>query len=182
MAQSLRARWRLFIEAFLNTWNATEAARQAHYKHPDVQGPRLLGNVSIKAAIEQRIKEKAMDADEVLARLAEQARANIADFVDVDERPILDKNKNVVGYADTVRLKWDVIQARGHLVKSIIPTESGVRLELHDGQTALIKIGTHLQLFRDTETPGIHLHIDGLGELLHKAYGHNDQPDGPTEN
>jgi phage terminase small subunit len=172
---------RRFIEAYIQTWNASEAARQAGYKQAYSQGPRLLDNVEVKAAIEQRLEQAAMQSNEVLARLAEQARVNIADFIITYQKPIMVKgNDKPIGYEHTAEIDWIAVQARGHLIKSITPTDNGMKLELHDGQVALITIGKHLQLFKDTEAPGVHLHIDGLGELLDRAYGTDSKPDGQT--
>ncbi len=42
-----------FVEEYLIDLNATAAARRAGYTHPNTQGPRLLVNVGVKAAIAQ---------------------------------------------------------------------------------------------------------------------------------
>ena len=144
----LTPKQRIFVEAYLTTWNATEAARQAGYKHAHVQGPRLLAKVSISEAVEARIKEAAMETDEVLARLSEQARANIGDFakqafvIETDEQG----RQSTI---DSVDLDWDQIKARGHLVKKISSNANGPAIELHDGQAALIQLGKHLGLFAE---------------------------------
>ena len=71
---------RVFIEEYLKCWNASEAARHADYAHPGSQGHSLLKILEIQEEIERRIEEKAMGADEVLTRLAEQARSDIANM------------------------------------------------------------------------------------------------------
>jgi len=59
----LNERRKKFISAYLETLNASEAARQAGYKgKSNVAGPRLLANDSIKAEISRRIAE-AMGAE-----------------------------------------------------------------------------------------------------------------------
>ena len=67
---------RVFIEEYLKCWNATEAAKQAGYsaRTAHSQGPRLLENVEVKEAIEERINELSMSADEVIVRLTNIAR------------------------------------------------------------------------------------------------------------
>lgn len=67
---------RAFIEEYLICWNATEAARKAGYSEHTArsQGQRLLTNVDIQAAIEGRINELSMSADEVIVRLTNIAR------------------------------------------------------------------------------------------------------------
>lgn len=75
-----------FISAYLQCFNAAEAARQAGCK----DGPgiwqaahRLLTNSEVSRAISERLSTQAMSAEECLARLAEQARANHEDFIDI---------------------------------------------------------------------------------------------------
>jgi hypothetical protein len=66
--------------------NGSEAARRAGYTgKADVIGSRLLGDVSIKARVEQRVNEIAMSADEVLIGLSEQARGDIGEFYKIVE-------------------------------------------------------------------------------------------------
>jgi len=128
---------KVFLEEYLKCWNATEAARRAGYKHPNVQGPTLVNLSIIKDEIDKRMREKAMDANEVLARLAAQARGDIADFLNTEvPGGILDLEK-----AEELGLT--------HLIKNITWTKQGVRVELYDAQAALVHIGRHLKLFTD---------------------------------
>ena len=62
-AYVLTRKQRIFVLAYLEELNATDAARRAGYAHPNTQGPRLLVNVGISAAIEfglQRLEDKLM--------------------------------------------------------------------------------------------------------------------------
>jgi phage terminase small subunit len=82
--QHFTRRQRLFVEHYLQCWNASEAARRAGYNGAsDVVGPRLLGNVGIKALIEKRFNEIAMSTNEVMMRLTDIARGDIADLMGV---------------------------------------------------------------------------------------------------
>lgn len=137
----LSKRQRLFVEHYLTHYNATQAIIDAGYKaasrHAAAQkGSILLKDPRVQELVSQRLTEAAMSADEVLMRYAEQARATIADFVDVDA----DGN---------IRLKPEAIAERGHLIKSIRMTSAGPVVELHDAQAALTHIGKHHQLFVD---------------------------------
>lgn len=127
---------KVFIEEYLTCWNATEAARRAGYAHPNKDGPRLLVNVGISAAIDSRLSEKAMTADEVIARLAEHARGSMVDFVKVDT-----ENK-----FDGFDLSKD---APLHLVKKLSITKNGISFELYDAQSALLNLGKMHGLFRE---------------------------------
>ena len=48
----LNLRQQKFVQYFTETGNATRSAELAGYTHPNVQGPRLLVNVGVKASIE----------------------------------------------------------------------------------------------------------------------------------
>ena len=76
----LTDRQRVFVEEYLTCWNASESARRAGYRgRANTVGPRLLANVGIQKYVEKRLSEKAMKADEVLARLADEARGTLSD-------------------------------------------------------------------------------------------------------
>lgn len=162
---------RAFVDAFLVTWQPTKAARIAGYRHPDRLGSRLMKNPEIAAAVTERIKASAMPADEALARLAEQARVNMGDFIKPREVPVwqilglkppdspaeaqddeAEEETEKPAECPTVMLfeiDMDAIKDRGHLVKKISMTKYGPAIELHDGQTALITIAKHLRLLAD---------------------------------
>lgn len=89
MAESkLSTKQELFVAAYLGDahGNATEAARMAGYKSPNVQGPRLLGNVGIAARISEHVAAKVATADDVLRELADVAFAPWTEFVEVIAR------------------------------------------------------------------------------------------------
>jgi len=48
----INLRQQRFVEYYTETGNATRSAELAGYTHPNVQGPRLLVNVGVKASIE----------------------------------------------------------------------------------------------------------------------------------
>jgi phage terminase small subunit len=181
-ARPLKPKQRVFVEAYLRTWCAAEAARTAGYAHPDRQGSRLLKNVEVQAAIEARLKDMAMGADEILARMTDQAQANIGDFWKVKQVPlrmkdgiVFDKDGNPV-MVDVWDLDMDEVKARGHLIKTISMTKFGPRIELHDGQAALVQLGKHRKLFVDrheiTGENGGPIEVDaGIDRALRKIYG-----------
>lgn len=132
-----------FIEAYCGTanGNATEAARRAGYSVPMQEGHRLLRNAKVKAEIDRHLNEKALAANEVLARLADMARASIDDVATVDPK--------------TGEIKFDFLKAaengKLHLISEISFTEFGPKVKLHDAQTALIQLGRCHGLFRDRQ-------------------------------
>lgn len=127
----------LFVEHYLATWHGVKAARLAGYAMPEKQGSRLMKNPLIVARIQERLAQFAMPANEALARLAEQARVNIADFI--------------VTNGNGFTLNWEELQRRGHLVKAITMTRSGPKIELYDAQGALDKIAKILGLFNEKQ-------------------------------
>jgi phage terminase small subunit len=135
---ALSAKQKAFINEYLSDFNATRAAQRAGYGGDDntlaVTGSRLLRIDKVADAISARMQEKAMGADEVLRRLAEQARAEYSAYLTQD------------GTVDFARL---IADGKGHLVKGIKDTAQGRNIEFHDAQTALLHIGKHHKLFKD---------------------------------
>lgn len=75
----LQPKQEAFVREYLIDLNASAAYRRAGYKsgNPDVCGPRMLGNVGVASAIQRALDERAertkISADQVLARLWEEA-------------------------------------------------------------------------------------------------------------
>lgn len=91
MAEGLTDKQRAFIDHyFMCGFNATEAAKRAGYSKDTAysQGQRLLKNVEVKAEVSRRFAEHAMAPDEVISRIGEVARSDMADFLRVDEEEI----------------------------------------------------------------------------------------------
>lgn len=160
MAEELSAKQRAFVEAYLACgFNASEAARQAGYTgKANVVGPRLLANVSIRAAVQQGLSERAMPADEVLARLAEQARGTMDDFL---------------GDAGDIDLTRARERGKLHLLKSRSTTKEGERIELYSAQSALELLAKHHKLLTDN--------IAVSGTLDVKGYTHVSPDDWTDE-
>ena len=93
----------LFCEHYIQTSNATLSARLAGYSGKDDAafasiGSRLLRNDKVRAYLADRYKEFAMSSDEVLMRLANIARASLANYC--DESGTIDwKSVHKDGYA-----------------------------------------------------------------------------------
>jgi hypothetical protein len=136
--RALNPKQRKFVDAYIETMNSSEAARRCGFKNSYYQqGWRMLRNVDVRTAIDERLRESAMSANEVVARFTEQASANISDFFKIN-------NDGTVGAVNTIYLK-----AHGNLVKKIKVDENKIELELYDGQNALIQLGRRWGLFVD---------------------------------
>lgn len=129
---------RAFIEHYLSCWNATEAAISAGYSKKTARsmGCENLTKPNIREEIEKRMSELAMTANEVLFRLGKMARSSVDDIVKMDEK----------GH---ISLDFAKAKENGsiHLIKSIVPTAHGTKVELHDQRGALVDIGKHLGMF-----------------------------------
>lgn len=136
----------VWLEEYLTTWNATEAARRAGYAHPRQSGAENLSNVVMVEEIRARIAERAMSADEVLIRLGEQARGDIDDVLttsgelDIEKARQLKKTKLIkkLSQRRTLRTKDNETYE-----------EVSTTVEMYDAQAALVHIGRHHGLFTD---------------------------------
>ena len=141
----LTGKQRLFVESYLFCWNATQAAREAGYAGDanvhGVIGHENLRNSKIKAAISQRIDEAAMPANEVLFRLAEQARGNMDDFLEGED----------------LSLPKAKARKKMHLIKKFSRNDgketTNISVELYDAQAALFKLGSGHGLWLDKVAP-----------------------------
>lgn len=146
----LTSKERLFIEYYLACWNAAEAARKAGYS---VKSAREIGHENltkphIAEAVEARIAQIAMSADEVLVRLAEHARGDMGDFFDVDKKGNWAVNLKKAKRDKKLRLVKKIETTTQLVGKDQIP-ETTVKFELYDAQSALALLGKHHKLFTD---------------------------------
>jgi phage terminase small subunit len=125
----------IWLSEYLTCFNATEAARRAGYKWPDKQGQEK--KAKFAAEISERLAERAMSADEVLQRLADQARGDASDYLTIDHNIVM---------LDLEKMKAD---GKTHLIKRYSDTKNGTVIELYDAQAALVHIGRHHGLFVD---------------------------------
>jgi phage terminase small subunit len=152
VARRLTKKQRVFIEEYLQCWNASEAARRAGYSERSarVTASKLLTKANIQAEISERISEKAMTADEILVRLGDMARGDLGDFMDIENMTFhlsLKKAKELglthlikkVKQRTTIRQKKDGDEEEEHWIE----------LELHDAKDALVHLGKHHKLFTD---------------------------------
>jgi phage terminase small subunit len=160
---SFTKKQRVFIEEYLQCWNASEAARRAGYSKRTANriASNLLSKIDIQAEIQKRIDEKAMSADEVLLRLGDMARGDLGDFMDIQSMSFhlsLKKAKELglthlikkVKQRTTIRQKKDGDEEEEHWIE----------LEIHDPQAALDKLARIRGLYKDT------LDVTSKGERL----------------
>jgi phage terminase small subunit len=146
--KKLTPKQRKFInEYFACSMNASRAARRAGYKTRQ-SGAENMSNPVIRAEIDRIYNETAMSGLEALARLSEQARADIADVTDAEGLLNMRKAQR--------NGKTGLIKSITHTTTIIKGVETRtVKVELHDTQKALQLIGKQHGLFVDrTEHTG----------------------------
>ena len=142
-----------FVEEYLVDLNATQAAVRAGYSAAtaEVQGPRLLGNVRVAAAIAEtqaaRSKRTAISADRVVAELAKIAFANMADYMQPNGDSYLDFSALTRDQAAALQevTVEEFVKGRGEDKRDV----RRVKFKLADKRAALVDLGRHLGLFVD---------------------------------
>lgn len=153
-----------FCSEYVISWNATRAAIDAGYSKKMAYsiGYENTKKPHIKARIEELMKEKVMTRDEVLARLAAQARASHYPFIRIDDDgfvyfdfsdPEAIKHLHLIKKIKTKRNRQIV---GGNKKKEEVEVWEGewLEVELHDPQRALELIGKHHSLFIDRDDKG----------------------------
>jgi hypothetical protein len=134
--RGMTGRQRVFVEEYLRCWKAKEAALRAGYSEKNAanMGSLLLKRADVKGMIRERLAAEAMATEEVLARLAEQARGNLGEFLVIEE----------VDGREQVRFDWArlVREGKGHLLRAV--TMNGARIEFYDAQAALLFLAKQL--------------------------------------
>lgn len=156
MADDLTDKQRVWIEEYLVCWDATAAARKAGYSDPAQSGYENKIRQDIQVIIKARLAEKAMETDEVLARLADQARSSMKDFLYIGPKG---------------RVKIDLAKAaragKLHLLHRYSKGKGGiVAFELYDAQAALVQIAKLLDMY-PKESLDVNVHnVDATLEQL----------------
>jgi phage terminase small subunit len=154
MANKLSKKQELFVEYYIQTKNATQAARLAgyggSYKTLRSIGSQNLTKINIKEAISERFKDVAMETDEVLARLTSLARGfdptkymKIEPFYRADKKG----DKYLAGYSLEYDLEKISNDGFANLIKRIYPGKYGPIVEWHDSKAALVEIAKAQGLF-----------------------------------
>lgn len=143
---ALTRKQELFVEEYLTTFNATQAAIAAGYSQKTARaiGAENLTKPDIATVISQRLRETAMGADEVMMRLAEHARGNLGDFLSTT--PDGEIQLNLDNPKASTRLIKEVTQRR--TVREDVE-ETVLTVKLYDAQAALQLIGKHHKLFTE---------------------------------
>jgi phage terminase small subunit len=185
------ARVRMFIQHYLKTYNATQAALDAKYapKSAHVQGCRLLKNDKVQAAIaaaEHLIENKTLvSKDKIMKEMSLIGFSNVEEHLTVDDGGTvraLSFDELPLGASRAIK---KIKEKR--IIKSVQGTkdkpsedvilESTFEFELYDKITALVNMGKELGMFRDRQE---HTGKDGvpLEVTLRVIYDEKPQKNG----
>lgn len=146
----------MFVEYYIQSWNATEAARKAGYNGSYATlrsiGSQNLTKLNIKAEISKRLEETIMESNEVLNRLGEMAKGfDISEYTELKDTYAVNKEGKEYLSGVALWLDLDAMKRDGfsHLIKKIKSTGKGIEIEWHDQMAALVHLGKHYQLFTD---------------------------------
>jgi phage terminase small subunit len=180
-SKKLTIRQQIFAMEYIKCWNASEAARRAKYSEKSAYaiGYDLLRTPQIRAEIDAQIAQKAMSADEVLARLGDQARGSQFPFIRINDDGFIEfdfsdpEAKNNLHLIKTIRSKRKrLIVGQGEV--GIPWQHEWIEVELYNAQAALEILAKHHKLLTDRLDVNANLHVDGLEEILEKVYGNRD--------
>lgn len=114
MNKKLTPKQQAFADYYIETGNATEAARRAGYKKPNVQGSQNLEKLSIKSYIEERLSkiedERIAKGEEVLQYLTKVMRGEEKDQFGLDAS-LQDRTKAAELLGKRYRLFVDKVEA-----------------------------------------------------------------------
>ncbi len=137
---------KVFIDEYLIDFNATQAAIRAGYseKTAAVIGHENLRKPYLWEQIEKRLQEKHMSADEALDLLAQQARGDLGEFMDIYSTGYNLKLLGDDGERKNTRLIKKIKQKVTTFIakkesdedREVVETE----IELYDAQSAIDKI------------------------------------------
>lgn len=154
---ALSKKYRDFAAAYVETGNASEAARRSGYKgeRPDQVGYEYLRKPEIIAEIEA-LTRLIMPPHEVIQRMAARARSSIADVLDL---PFIGPMPEGQPPQTTNHWSIDLIKAQQtgaiHQIKKIKQGKYGLEVEMYEPLPAQEQIGKYHGLFIDrTEITG----------------------------
>lgn len=123
MDNKLTPKQRAFADYYIETGNATEAARRAGYKKPNVQGSQNLEKLSIKSYIEERVKasdeKRIAKGEEVLEYLTKVMRGEEKDQFGLDAS-LQDRTKAAELLGKRYRLFTDKVELEGSIPVQIV--------------------------------------------------------------
>ena len=187
MADKLTPKQELFVNEYLIDLNATQAAIRAGYseKTAHSSGPRLLENVGVAAAISARlgkITEKLeVTQERVIAELAKIGFSDIRKAVKWGagipvKHPVT--GDQVISNGVALLSSDELDDETAGAIAELSETTAGIKIKLYDKRAALVDLGKHLGMFKDTTVLEAG---ESLKELLRGVDGSSIGPPGRRE-
>lgn len=149
-----------FVDYYIETGNQTEAARRAGYKQPQTQGAQTLGKLSVKAAIDARLKEledkRIAKADEVMQFLTSTLRGEVK-----EERVVVEGAGEGISDARIIKVQ---VSARDRLdaAKSLLKRYP-MQLDAKEQKLRLQKLETEIRAAEQVDDDAVTI-VDDLGD------------------
>jgi terminase small subunit-like protein len=151
---------KLFIDAYMETLNATRAYMQvypkASYETARRAASALMTSHDIREVIAERFKARAMGSEEIIARLSDMASGTHWPFIEIDSDGFVyfdfssSEAKNHLHLIKKIKSKRERrISGKGEDAQEW--EGEWVEVELHDSKDALIQLAKYNKLF-DPET------------------------------
>ena len=124
---SLTAKQRAFVDHYVQSWNATDAAKRAGYSErtAHVIGHENLRKPKIQTEIDKAVQSRVITRNEALARLADQVRGDLGDYIDDSGKVDIQKAKR---------------EGKTHLIRKFKKKGDDIEIQLVDDQKALFKM------------------------------------------
>lgn len=146
-----------FVNEYLKDHNGAQAAIRAGYSKKTARtiASQLLAKLDISEAIKARIADKTMDSDEVLTRLADMARGDIAELLDI----------RATGYDIALMVKDDagnmIVNPKTKLIKKIKQKVTTIQAKSEGGEDKEI-IDTEIELYSAQEALNTIAKLNGM--------------------
>jgi phage terminase small subunit len=148
----LSPKQKLFVEAYLQTLNASEAARRAGYVEAETNSTHVLHNPLVWSAIEARMAERRAQNPHLEQRILEE----LCRIAFADPRELMRWGPDGVELRPSEVLSPEAAAQ----VSEVAEGRGGViRLKKHDKLKALELLGRHLGMFADR----LHAEVSGPG-------------------
>lgn len=142
-----------FVNEYLKCWNATRAYMAVYPKTSEntarTTASKLLAKANISEAIQRRIDENAMSANEIVQRLGRHARGSLSEFIKVDDEDWSVDLQKAQKSENLDLLKKITRTEKTFKIKDKEETTVITTIELHDVQNALTLLGKNHGLFSD---------------------------------
>lgn len=154
----LSERERRFVEAYLETANATEAAEVAGYSHPKQLGSRLLGRPRVKEALDARRQELlpviGITTEKTLREVARVGYGNISQVLDWGPAIVVrdaETDAETVAQGVAIKPSAELDDDALALISEIRQTKDGLAVKMHDKLAALEKMARIQGLYAPTK-------------------------------